>query len=452
MISVGARGSKLARAQVQEVLEELRSFHPNAIFVTTFFETSGDKDQLTSLRTLAKTDFFTKEIDEAQLKNHFRVSIHSAKDLPEPLAKGLKRIALTSGKDSRDVLVLRDTDTLYSLKKNATIACSSYRREEAIKALRSDFICTDIRGTIEKRLEVLFQGTVDGVVVAKAALIRLQLEKLNHIILDCKPTQFQGRLAVIAREDDHEMEKLFSCIDRPKKKRLYLGLELPDNNAQEELTLVHCPIIETKLLPQKKEHFLQLEKATHLIMTSKMAVRYFMKMVQEFAIHPQAYLEKPCFSVGKETTSELKNYGFTAIHTAAVETSEGIVQLIQSHALVAPKVKIFWPHSAKSRDKISNFLHTQQIQLIDCILYDTFTKKPEFLPTISDFDEIFFSSPSTCDAYIELFGALPKNITLLAQGPVTLGIIRKLTFTAVEEENGSDLEDFCERGISYTSK
>lgn len=106
IIKVGSRGSKLAQIQVQEVLKELRLFHPEVFFATTFFETTGDKDQLTSLRTLDKTDFFTKEIDEAQLKNHFRISIHSAKDLPERLAKGLQRVALTSGKDSRDALVL----------------------------------------------------------------------------------------------------------------------------------------------------------------------------------------------------------------------------------------------------------------------------------------------------------------------------------------------------------
>jgi len=47
------------------------------------------------------------------------------------------------------------------------------------------------------------------------------------------------------------------------------------------------------------------------------------------------------------------------------------------------------------------------------------TKKPELLPNIADFDEIFFSSPSTCDAYLELFRTLPKEVTLLAQGPVT---------------------------------
>src|SRR5580765_2750739 len=111
IITAGSRSSKLAKAQVKEVLDELRSFHPEIDFETLFFETSGDKDQKTSLRTLDKTDFFTKEIDEAQLLGHFRIAIHSAKDLPEKLAKGLKRVALTHGVDSRDALVLRNNET-----------------------------------------------------------------------------------------------------------------------------------------------------------------------------------------------------------------------------------------------------------------------------------------------------------------------------------------------------
>ncbi len=411
IISVGARSSKLSRVQVEEILAALRSFHPDITFSCTFFETTGDRDQKTSLRTLDKTDFFTKEIDEAQAKGDFRISIHSAKDLPDPLPQGLVRVALTAGVDSRDALVLREHDTVETLKKNARIACSSERREEAIKELRADFVCTDIRGTIEKRLEQLFCGQVDGVIIAKAALIRLGFDGLNHIILNCPTVPFQGRLAVIARVDDLEMQQLFSCIDKPEKKRLYLGLESPDSHN------THFPIIETHLLAQNKEQFLQVEKATNLIMTSKTAVRYFLQVAEEFQISPTAYLEKSCFSVGKETTRLLEECGFQRICTATNETSDGVIEKMMSFDLQT--ALLFWPHSAKSSRKIPDYLHSINVQLVDCVLYDTTTKKHSSLPNIAEFDELFFSSPSCVTAYLELFGALPKNKTLLAQGPVT---------------------------------
>ena len=64
-----------------------------------------DKDQKTSLRFMENSNFFTKELDEMLVQGLFRISIHSAKDLPNPLADGLELIALTKGLDPSDSLV-----------------------------------------------------------------------------------------------------------------------------------------------------------------------------------------------------------------------------------------------------------------------------------------------------------------------------------------------------------
>ena len=127
-ITVGARGSKLSQAQVWEVHRELLQHHPHVQFKPSWITTTGDKDKQTSLRDLDKTDFFTREVDQLQLKGEFRISIHSAKDLPDPLASGLKIIALTKGVDPSDVLVYNN-----ELPDNAIIATSSYRREQNLK-------------------------------------------------------------------------------------------------------------------------------------------------------------------------------------------------------------------------------------------------------------------------------------------------------------------------------
>ncbi len=211
-ITVGARSSPLSRAQVQEVLEGLRIHHPAIDFSPTFLETRGDYDQNTSLRTLGKTDFFTKEVDALLLEGKCRIAVHSAKDLPDPLPEGLSLVALTRGLDPGDVLVLPPGTTLHELPCGAVIATSSERREWAVNQLRSDFCFMDIRGTIGQRLAKLGSGDVAGVVVAEAALIRLGLTGLNRVRLPGPTTPFQGRLAVLARELDVVMKDLFSCI------------------------------------------------------------------------------------------------------------------------------------------------------------------------------------------------------------------------------------------------
>lgn len=178
----------------------------------TWVETVGDRDLKTSLRTLDRTDFFTRELDQLLLQNKIRLAIHSAKDLPEPLPEGLAIAALTRGVDARDALVLRSGETLATLPPCAVIATSSARREEVVRQLRPDLRFIDLRGTIGARLAKLETGEADGIVVAEAALIRLRLTHLNRIFLPGPTAPLQGRLALVVRKDDVELQNLLSAV------------------------------------------------------------------------------------------------------------------------------------------------------------------------------------------------------------------------------------------------
>lgn len=204
-IKIAARFSNLSRAQVEEVLRELKQVHPEVQFACTYVSTIGDRDLSTSLRTLEKTDFFTRDVDALILNRTCQIAIHSAKDLPDPLPKGLVLIALTKGVDPSDVIVLRKNPPF-------RVGSSSQRRDEAVKKLFPDAVCFDIRGTIEKRLELLDAGEYDAVVMAEAALIRLGLQARKRVRLPCEPAPLQGRLAIVAREEDSEMKQLFRCL------------------------------------------------------------------------------------------------------------------------------------------------------------------------------------------------------------------------------------------------
>ena len=212
-ITVGARSSALSRVQCDEVWQELRQHHPDVQFYPIWVETTGDKDLKTSLKTMDKSDFFTKEIDQLQLTGKCRIGIHSAKDLPEPLPKGLKLVALTKGVDPSDSLILQDGATVETLPYGAKIGTSSARREQNIHDLRADLVCVDVRGTIPARLDLLDRGFIDGLVIAEAALIRLKLAYRTRIPLPGERASLQGQLAVIALEGDEEIAQLFRCID-----------------------------------------------------------------------------------------------------------------------------------------------------------------------------------------------------------------------------------------------
>lgn len=209
---IGARSSPLSKAQVREVCDALLVYDSTLRYHVHYMTTFGDRDLATSLRTLDRTDFFTRDIDAWVLQGENRVGVHSAKDLPFPLANGLSLFCITRGVDSSDSLVLGPQDSLQSLKTGARIATSSLRREEMVKALRSDLSFCDIRGTIEQRLSKLESGEVQGVVIAEAAIIRLNLTHLNRIKLPGPTVEGQGKLAVVGRMEDENLRKLFHLI------------------------------------------------------------------------------------------------------------------------------------------------------------------------------------------------------------------------------------------------
>lgn len=213
VITVAARGSLLSRKQVEEVYAELRCFHPDVMFELLFVDTLGDGDQQISLRSLEKTDFFTREIDALLLKSSCRAAIHSAKDLPEPLPQGLMIAAVTKGVDPSDVLVFRAGGHLDTLPSPAKIGSSSARRDAAVRKIVPHALYLDLRGTIESRLAQLDAYKYDAIVMAEAALIRLGLCHRSRFRLPGSSAPLQGKLSVVIRETDWEMKQLFACLD-----------------------------------------------------------------------------------------------------------------------------------------------------------------------------------------------------------------------------------------------
>lgn len=211
VISVAARDSALSRAQVEEVLLAIRNHDPEIDFSVTWMKTTGDLDQTSSLLDKEKTDFFTKEVDEAILSGRCQIAIHSAKDLPDPIHPNLQVLAYTKGVDPSDVLVFRKGESLSSLAPFSKVGTSSTRRQENVLALKPDLSLVDIRGTIDKRLALLDEGKVDALVMAKAALIRLKIIRDTQI-LPGPLSPMQGRLAILARKDDFEMKNIFEVL------------------------------------------------------------------------------------------------------------------------------------------------------------------------------------------------------------------------------------------------
>ena len=195
----GTRNSRLALWQTQKVLSLLGEMFPGAEFVLQEITTPGDADRTTDLRE-SPDNFFTKTLDDAVLNGTVDFAVHSAKDLPCPVADGLDWFWLPDVGDRRDVLI-------GSLEPK-TIGISSDRRAAYAAKRFPKAKQLPIRGNIEERIAQVDDGTFDLIIMAGVALQRLGLEEriAEWIELDELDTpEAQGALAITFRKNDPRM-------------------------------------------------------------------------------------------------------------------------------------------------------------------------------------------------------------------------------------------------------
>jgi len=193
---------------------------------------------------------------------------------------------------------------------------------------------------------------------------------------------------------------------------LYLGLELPQKKVEGDI--IHYPIIQ--IIPRHPHNsdiqiaLQDLHAFSHIIFTSKSVVRTFCNMF------PNDFPAKT-IAIGKATASSLEEHGIYPAIIAGIETAEGIIEVLKE--LDLSDAYILWPHSALSRRTIPNFFAKENIHFRECVLYDTLPHHPAPIPNLDDVDEIVFTSPSTVDSFLELFGNLPHDKVLVPIGPIT---------------------------------
>jgi len=178
-------------------------------------DSPGDVDKQTSISEVEGSDFFTRTLDEALLRGEIDCAIHSAKDLPDEIPVGLEVAVKTSSEESADALVSKTGAKIFELPSGTRIGVSSERRKKQIKKLRPDFKIIDICGTIGERLQQLDDGKFDAVIIAAVALLRLGwahriAERLDSEIFP--PHPLQGRLAILARDNDKTVLRLFEKV------------------------------------------------------------------------------------------------------------------------------------------------------------------------------------------------------------------------------------------------
>lgn len=219
VLRIGSRGSKLALWQANWAKDQLSAQFPALKVEITVISTQGDRMANVPLAQMGGKEVWTKEIEHALLNNEIDLAVHSLKDLPTQLPKGLFLGAVSAREDVRDALVSRTGFKFEALPQGARVATSSLRRQAQLLHARPDLKIESIRGNVDTRLRKLEDGDLEGIILAAAGLIRLGLGDRITDFLDpsfCVPAPGQAALGIETREGDGDTAQYIAALNDPE--------------------------------------------------------------------------------------------------------------------------------------------------------------------------------------------------------------------------------------------
>jgi len=199
LIRIGTRASALAlwQANTLQDLLNVKGYNTELVLI----KSDGDLDLKQPLYEMGTIGIFTKTLDAALLNNQIDIAIHSMKDVPTQLPKGIRQAAVLERGSVLDVLVKKANSIAF--ENPATIATGSLRRKAQWLAQYPNHKIVPLRGNIQTRLAKLKDETWDGAIFAEAALVRLDTKTERVDILDWMiPAPAQGALMVVCRTED----------------------------------------------------------------------------------------------------------------------------------------------------------------------------------------------------------------------------------------------------------
>src|SRR6478735_8357513 len=218
-LRIGTRDSQLAVWQARLVQDQLQKQGIPSELV--YIKSEGDIDLVTPLYELGVQGIFTQTLDAALLSKRIDIAVHSMKDVPTQLAKGIAQVAVLPRASYKDLLVYEGdkTELLETLgfvnsewsmvntlpihHSPFTIATSSIRRKAQWLNRYPNHTIENLRGNVNTRLRKVEESNWNGAIFAAAGLERIHLRPENSIELDWMlPAPAKGAIMVVCRTND----------------------------------------------------------------------------------------------------------------------------------------------------------------------------------------------------------------------------------------------------------
>lgn len=181
----------------------------------------------------------------------------------------------------------------------------------------------------------------------------------------------------------------------PRERLLFTGIDSSRLNFSQQL--VPFPLIRTEAIDGV---VLDTEKYDGLLFTSRSAVRFFLKnhVVRD---------DLKIFAVGPHTADFLKENGISVDFMPDIYDAEHLAPLVESSGCES----VLYPCSQLSENRLHELSNVSPVPL-----YRTIMPEQESCPDLQFFSGVIFSSPSTVDAFFNLYTSTPDSLTFYVYG------------------------------------
>ena len=212
-IRLGTRKSELALFQANYVCNKLSHLGVDVEIIPIISE--GDI-RTGPLHEIGGKGLFVNKLEEALLKNEIDCAVHSLKDVPARISEKFVINAVMPRESYADILVKKDDVSLLNMPDGAKIGTSSPRRAAQILNINPNLRVEPIRGNIATRLSKLNAQDYDAIIVAEAALNRLEIVceySSKFKISEMLPSASQGYIGIQCLNNKSDLTKVIESIN-----------------------------------------------------------------------------------------------------------------------------------------------------------------------------------------------------------------------------------------------
>ena len=357
-------------------------------------------------------------------------------------------VALVSGHTPQPVTPDAETLVYYMGAKQLQVIATQLIDKEGwafnTPALLTYNVSRPDEQTFETTLWNLRNGEMQNLPTPLIALIGNVAGLKHHQASDIKPTLYTGTLpAIEKRKADYTYTPLIEI----NYQQTYFTFE---DDTDEGLHNYY----QGKDIDEPDAD-LGIYFANYILFTSQYSVNAAYKDIQALLNHEDAH--NLCFiSIGDTTTEALHKAGVKDVIQVEKDNRYGVIEWFkkEKEKLVAAKPRyeqvikklnelygkkeqnayyykeadflawydnrlVFYPHSSLSSEAIPLALQELGFSVDSVVAYNNVLPKNPRRMNLNHFKRIVFTSPSTIDNFIKLYGKLPENTEFITRGPIT---------------------------------